>query len=162
MKSIYEQVEIALKATLNDKKHYVELIDTKIVPSLNGQLDQNKAKKANLLDYTSKLNIERQREEKRNQNANDETKQKELYQALENAKREKMQAAQTMNTQYTIYVNEKNAETKAMFQHYLNSLLVICAIGLQEFSKTANFIHHTDERSETEQHLAQMLGNKRK
>ncbi len=87
----------ALNEAQKTNTEYVDLlINKKMIPSLTGQLEQIKAKQKLLDDYKAKTVIEADRDQKRKNP--DPAKQKELYQAYEQAKKDKMLAGQTLNT----------------------------------------------------------------
>ncbi|CAD8176984.1 unnamed protein product [Paramecium octaurelia] len=154
---------VAESMSVGQKKNleYVDLIKSKIILSLNGQLEQIKTKQKLLDDYKAKTAIEADRDQKRKNT--EPAKQKETYQAYEQAKKEKMLAGQTLNTQYQIYINEKNQEFCSMWKHFLNMQMYCCAAGLQSFSKSAQEIHNREQevKKDAEIFLSKLLGNQR-
>ncbi|CAD8110949.1 unnamed protein product [Paramecium sonneborni] len=154
---VAESMNVASKKN----QEYIELIKSKIILSLNGQLEQIKTKQKLLDDYKAKTAIEADRDQKRKNT--EPAKQKETYQAYEQAKKEKMLAGQTLNTQYQIYINEKNQEFCSMWKHFLNMHMYCCAAGLQSFSKSAQEIHNREQevKKDAEIFLSKLLGNQR-
>ena len=57
-----------------------------------------------------------------------------------------------------LYIDEKNAELKAMFQHLINCQLVYHAVGLEKLSELTYFINHVDDEKETNKILEDLLG----
>ncbi|CAK74588.1 unnamed protein product (macronuclear) [Paramecium tetraurelia] len=141
---------------------FLKLVEKRIIPSLNGHLEQIKQVRQNLQQYILKNTLENEWNEKRAiaKSKNDEKLQK-IERTHDEAKRDKHFATSTLSQNYQTYVNDKNSEMKSMFKHFLNGLLDICATGLTEYAKVAQKIHYTSEKKETEELIAKMLGNQK-
>ncbi|CAD8075058.1 unnamed protein product [Paramecium sonneborni] len=141
---------------------FLKLLEKRIIPSLNGHLEQIKQVRQNLQQYILKNTLELEWNEKRAiaKSKNDEKLSK-IERTHDEAKRDKYYASQTLSQNYQTYVNDKNQEMKSMFKHFLNGLLDISATGLTEYANVAQKIHYTSEKKETEEFIAKMLGNQK-
>ncbi|EAS00370.1 hypothetical protein TTHERM_00219430 (macronuclear) [Tetrahymena thermophila SB210] len=160
MKQIFQDTAIQYEGITKKRQDLADLIDTKMLPSLNSYISEVKEIKNTLVEYEKKvIQADNKLQEKIHaESTKQETKIEKAVEAYREANLNVKIFSKKMQKQLDKYMHNKNQELKCLILHLANKQMLIDAESLKSLSILTQNVNNHKEKEETENFLETVVG----